>query len=581
MKTIEQQAHDICQNIYDLQFDVNTLDFYLDMQKKQTKIELDEDKYFRLRDENIEYLDTHKMYVDSWQAKKVVLKKRRKELRTLNKNNKTSFVAPYNTSLTNEFLPRQFKRHFAEDIKYMPLNKLQDYGSAVISPDGAIYVGAATPFIHSHSLNPAAKSDGWEVNQLIKLSRWKWELCAKNPTMEQLMTVIEYHNRLGKDEIVMEFGDSQKVLPLLDAIKTGSETKGVGMDFDDMLEGIGVFGDDFLKFGAKYNKLTEAKERGLSVPRFIALSYDECEAIYEHGLYGSDPKCLSAQRKIGKSKKMVGNNLVMLRTSPFRPMSGLLDSWVIDTQKVCLEDEVVRIIKENKDRNTFPKEWGFGFGLGIQVYKEANTTGVIYNHDPFTGKIGLFGEYVFGDGTEFNMGTKEERFDVNTCDYVDWISKTLKDYRQAPTVYEYITTEDGIIVTQIKDAYIQPRAKANYYNELYQQGKITKSLLDHVVPNIEVSTFVTDKIPSFKGILLSGNDVITLDASEILMRDVVSPSDLEGYRAVICTNPTVYNHTADLCREKGIMAIALKELPVIDGEVTMAPDGNIYHNFNM
>jgi len=45
---------------------------------------------------------------------------------------------------------------------------------------------------------------------------------------------------------------------------------------------------------------------------------------------------------------------------------------------------------------------------------------------------------------------------------------------------------------------------------------------------------------------------------------------------VIVTNPSLFNHTADLCREYGIPSIAVENLPHLEGRVVFAPDGNLY-----
>ncbi len=67
-----------------------------------------------------------------------------------------------------------------------------------------------------------------------------------------------------------------------------------------------------------------------------------------------------------------------------------------------------------------------------------------------------------------------------------------------------------------------------------------------------------------------------VDSKDIFIGDFASPSDIVGYKGVIVKNPSLFNHTADLCREMGIPSVAVDGDISLDGLVLFAPDGNLY-----
>jgi hypothetical protein len=94
-----------------------------------------------------------------------------------------------------------------------------------------------------------------------------------------------------------------------------------------------------------------------------------------------------------------------------------------------------------------------------------------------------------------------------------------------------------------------------------------------------VKEYNTTEKPLVKGLWLAGDTPITLDMSEVLVDEYVTPTMLQNAKAIIVTNSSLYNHTMDLCRQRNIMAIAVNHLVQIEdikGLVTIAPNGNIY-----
>jgi len=519
------------------------------------------------------------------------------ELAALNELFGTSFNTTPHNQIHDNWMPDGYDYTPAYVLGYMSNEQLRQqsgcsydnksYGfhsfSAMVDPEGKIYLDANEILVHLNNLEPAVMRNGWEKDNCLYMRNGTWHMHGME-TISQLHTVLEWHVRFGLETLVVDSRSQNKVkVADVYAALAAESYKGfeLGRNIKDIFQ-FNMIGKGDKWNGTKYQNLKNLRGNSKTeVPVFVVLNSNMCKDIYTKGLEALDDFTFAAKCSFRGVTSLEGKKII-LRTSPMMPLSGQLPTKNIGV--VTLEElktEIVAIIKEGKDNNTFPEEWGFGFALGIQEYIESKVGGVVYNHHPITGKTGLFGECVQGDASEYNLGNVvgSDIYDVLTGDQIAYLKEVMKarEIGTKASVVEFIVNNKGnIIITQLKPAILTKRIKVAYFTDLYQCGKISQAAYKNMVGNIEIKPFDTDMPLLHEGLNLSVDDAMEVDVKDIFIGDFASPSDIDGYKGVIVTNKSLFNHTADLCREKGIPSVALGEIPTLEGVILFGSDGNLY-----